>query len=354
MQTFFARHKIKPQKVAVAVSGGADSLALALMAKDELAVFGYEVTALTVDHKLRPTSTQEAAYVAEIMKTHGIEHHILEWTSEKPKNGVEETARIARYQLLTEWCQNHGIRILLTAHHLNDQAETFLMRLQRGSGLDGLCCMREISDNNGVMIARPLLKTAPEALRQYLQHKNIKWIEDESNGNTDYLRNRIRAFMPQIEKEIGITPRELAQTAFRLQSAEEYIEQQLNHIFETQIQAVATNIYCFHHTDFLTWHREIKFRILAELCRRNYIPRAEHILNAIAAMNKLPFTGLTLGGKEIFSAYGNIWIVPELCAKRKPSRDLWKNFTLKNPQYAKQKIPHKARVAILQHYGEKL
>ncbi|MBR6356136.1 MAG: tRNA lysidine(34) synthetase TilS [Alphaproteobacteria bacterium] len=352
MQDFFAHHHIKPQKIAVAVSGGADSLALVLMAKEELTVFGYEIIALTVNHHLRPSAAQEAAYVAEVMKAHGIEHHILEWTSEKPKTGIEEAARTARYQLLTEWCKQNGVKVLLTAHHQNDQAETFLMRLKRGSGLDGLCCMRPVSENNGIIIARPLLSTAPETMRQYLTEHRIEWAEDESNNDVRYFRNRLRRFLPRFIQETGITWQCLADTAARLQSAEEYIEQQLTQIIADQVQHFGNDIYCFKHTDFLAWHREVKFRVLAQLCRRDYIPRAEHILNAIAAMGKLPFSGLTLGGKEIFSAYGNIWIVPELCAKRKPSHKAWEEFVATNPQYARLKIPHKARIAILENSGE--
>lgn len=352
MQDFFARHQIKAQKIAVAVSGGADSLALALMAKEELAVFGYEIIALTVNHHLRPSSTREAAFVAEVMKVHGIEHHILEWTSEKPKTGIEEAARIARYQLLTDWCKQNGIKVLLTAHHQHDQAETFLMRLKRGSGLEGLCSMRAVCEKNGITVARPLLHTAPETMRQYLMARGIKWVEDESNIDTKYLRNRIRNFMPQLEAETGITPQELEQTTFRLQSAEDYIEQQTAQTIATQGQQYPNAVYCFKHTDFLAWHREIKFRVIAYLCRRNYIPRAEHILHTIEMMNRLPFAGLTLGGKEIFSANGNIWIVPELNAKRKPSRKAWEEFILANPQYAQLKIPHKARIAILENTGE--
>lgn len=353
MQEFFAKHQIKAQKIAVAVSGGADSLALVLMAKKELSVFGYEIVALTVNHNLRPNSAQEAAYVADVMKAHDIEHHILEWLGEKPKTGVEEAARKARYQLLTEWCQKNNVKVLLTAHHQHDQAETFLMRLKRGSGLDGLCCMREVSYNNGIMIVRPFLNTDPHIMAQFLCDCRIKHIEDESNNDVRYYRNRLRQFLPRFIQETGITWQCLADTAARLQSAEEYIEQQTTQIIADKVQCLGDDIYGIRHTDFLAWHREVKFRVLAQLCRRDYIPRAEHILNAIAAMNKLPFTGLTLGGKEIFSAYGNIWLVPELHAKRKPSRASWKDFVQKNPQYTNLKIPHKARVAILQSRGEK-
>ncbi|MBR1825768.1 MAG: tRNA lysidine(34) synthetase TilS [Alphaproteobacteria bacterium] len=349
MQNFFAKHHIKAQKIAIAVSGGADSLALVLMAKEELSVFGFKIVALTVNHHLRPHATAEAEYVATLMRTQKIEHHTLEWLDDKPQTGIEEAARKARYALLTEWCRNNGIKILLTAHHQNDQAETFLMRLARGSGLEGLCSMREIIENNGIIVARPLLNASPTTLRQYLQSRHIEWIEDESNADTNYLRNRIRTFLPQLERTTGISPKILAETAFRLQSAEEFIEEHIKYLLKTQVQTPASDIYCFKHTDFLKWHREVKFRIIAQLCHRTYIPRAEHILKALKIMSQLPFTGLTLGGKEIFGSNGNIWIVPELNAKHKPSRKTWKEFVLRNPQYAKLKIPHKARVAILEN-----
>ena len=354
MQDFFAHHKIKPQKIAVAVSGGADSLALALMAKEELPVFGFEIVALTVNHHLRPSATAEAAYVADVMKAHGIEHHILEWTAPKPQTGIEEAARIARYALLTEWCKQNGVKVLLTAHHRNDQAETFLMRLQRGSGLEGLCCMREVFENGDIIIARPLLHAAPETMRQYLQKRRIKWVDDESNVDTKFLRNRIRAFLPQLKNATEISPQTLAQTADRLQSAEDYIETQVAQILSEKVQTIAPEVFCFKHTDFLQWHREIKFRIIAALCRRRYIPRAEHILNAVAALSHLPFAGLTLGGREIFGAYGYIWLVPEIGAKRKASRKAWEDFVLQNPQYKGRKIPHKTRVAILAQAEKKI
>ena len=238
---------------------------------------------------------------------------------------------------------------MLTAHHQNDQAETFLMRLARGSGLEGLSCMRETSLKNGVLIVRPLLDKSPKMLRQYLQQRNIRWVEDESNTDTKYLRNRLRGFMPELEQITGISAQNLAATAARLQSAEEYMEMQINGIIAQDVYSPAVNVFCFKHTTFLKWHREIKFRVISQLCRNDYIPRAEHILTAIATMSKLPFSGLTLGGREIFYNRGNIWIVPELNAKRKASRKAWKEFTEQNSQFADAKIPHKARVAILQY-----
>ena len=188
MEELFAKYQIKDEVVAVGVSGGADSLALVLQAAEELAVFGRKVVALTVDHGLRPTSRLEAEYVAGLMQKYGIEHHILTWTGKKPTTGIEEAARQARYTLIAEWCSQNNVHVLLTAHHAKDQAETFLMRLQSGSGLEGLCGIREYSVREGLVILRPLLAVNPENLRDYLRQRAIVWVEDESNRDTTFLR----------------------------------------------------------------------------------------------------------------------------------------------------------------------
>lgn len=347
MQEFLIKHRIADKAIAVGVSGGADSLALVLMAKEELTVFGYRIIALTVNHQLRPSAAAEAEYVAKIMAEHNIEHHILVWQGEKPEHGVEEAAREARYRLIGEWCKTNNVGVVMLAHHLYDQAETFLMRLQRGSGLEGLSCMREVTNRQSLTILRPFLRHTPDELRVYLKRRNIQWVEDESNIDTQYLRNRIRVFLPIFAAHTGITPRCLASTAERLQSAEDFIETQVAEIVETQVQMFDGGVFCFKYTDFLRWHTEIKFRIFAQLCRRNYIPRAERVLRAVTALSNLPFNGTTLGEKEIFAAYGKVWIVPELHAKHKASRKAWKDFVAENVQYRDIKIPHKARVAIL-------
>ena len=136
--------------VAVGVSGGADSLALLLLMDELLRPLGRRVAALTVDHGLRKESRAEAEYVAGVAAARGIEHHILTWQGDKPRSGVEEAARTARYALLCSWCHEHGVETLCMAHHQQDQAETFLIRLQRGSGLTGLCGMAAVSRLNGL------------------------------------------------------------------------------------------------------------------------------------------------------------------------------------------------------------
>lgn len=351
MQEFLFRHGIKDKVLAVGVSGGADSLALVLKVKQELTVFGYKIIALTVNHNLRPSAAKEADYVAHIMAQYNIEHHILEWTADKPESGLEEAARLARYTLMKEWCESHKVQNLMVAHHLLDQAETFLMRLQRGSGLDGLCSIREVSNWNGLNILRPLLHTHPQELKNYLRQQNIQWVEDESNQDTKYLRNRVRKFLPLLEQNIDISAAKIDEAVQNLQSAEEYIEEQVKNIVAEQIKCYADTVYAFRYSNFLKWHKEIKFRILSRICRKAYIPRADSVMLAIKNMSSLPFSGITLGGKEIFLAYGQIFVVPELQAKHKASRKAWEEYIKNNLQYQKIRLPHKARIAILEKHN---
>jgi len=352
LQKFLVEHNIKEKVLAVAVSGGADSLALALMAKEQLSVYGYKIIALTVNHGLRQSAATEAEYVAEIMRQNDIEHHILVWQGAKPVTGIEEAARTARYNLLKQWCDEHSVSVLLVAHHLYDQAETFLMRLQRGSGLQGLCSMRGVNDFKGLKIVRPLLQTNPQEMKEYLRKRKIEWIEDESNQDTKYLRNRIRKFIPSFCENTDITLERISETVINLQSADDFVETQVETLFSENIKKYGNNVFCFVHGNYLKWHPEIKFRVLARLCRRQYIPRADSVLQVVQALNHLPFSGVTLGGKEIFMAYGKVWIVPEMMSKHKDTREQWKEFIIANPCYKNEKIPHKARLALLKSAEE--
>jgi len=139
---------LKP-RLAVAVSGGADSLALALLAYDWARTRGGEAVALTVDHGLREASAHEARRVGEWLREAGMRHHMLKWHGPHPTTRIQEAARIARYDLLTRWCRANQIMFLLLAHHRDDQAETYLMRKERGSGPTGLAAMRAVTPPPG-------------------------------------------------------------------------------------------------------------------------------------------------------------------------------------------------------------
>ena len=185
-------------RIAVAVSGGADSMALVILASQWVRKHQGEVTALTVDHGLRAESAAEAKQVAAWCSQHQILHHILCWNPPPLSSAVQEQARNARYQLLADWCHEHHISYLLTAHHRDDQAETLFFRLARGSGLDGLACMQpSMYLQQEVVLLRPLLPVGKARLVAYLLSIHQPWIEDPSNQNPLYTRSRIRTLLAQ-------------------------------------------------------------------------------------------------------------------------------------------------------------
>jgi tRNA(Ile)-lysidine synthase len=155
--------------IAVAVSGGADSMALALLAARWARQREGRVTGLIVDHGLRPNSAAEAKRVANWLGRRQIDHRILTWRGTKPETGVQTVAREARYGLLIDWCRRHGVLHLLVAHQLEDQAETVVLRLERGSGVDGLAAMPAAIETPWVRILRPLLALTRAELRAFLR-----------------------------------------------------------------------------------------------------------------------------------------------------------------------------------------
>ncbi|MFZ0693400.1 MAG: tRNA lysidine(34) synthetase TilS [Alphaproteobacteria bacterium] len=192
----FAPFEPRPS-LAVAVSGGPDSLALAFLAAAWAAKRRGRIVALTVDHGLRKDSAGEARAVGRWLRDAGVAHHILTWTGPKPRTGIQAAARTARYRLLSEWCRRKGILHLLVAHTRDDQAETFLLRLDRGSGVGGLAAMSGISEEPDLRILRPLLILPKARLIATLQAGKQGWIEDPSNKNLGFARVEVRQFLSE-------------------------------------------------------------------------------------------------------------------------------------------------------------
>ena len=204
--------------VAIAVSGGADSLALCLLADGWARPRGGRVSALTVDHGLRPGSAAEALAAGRWLQARGLEHHILRWRGPKPASGVQAAARAARYRLLGSWCREAGVLHLALAHHMGDQAETFLMRLGQGSGLDGLAAMSAIVELPWARLIRPLLGVAKVRLQATLRALGQDWIEDPSNRDPAFTRTGARATLDGLTAA-GLTAERLVETAGRMARA---------------------------------------------------------------------------------------------------------------------------------------
>jgi len=219
-----------PWPGALAVSGGGDSLALMTLAAEWAQRHGRAApTVLTVDHGLQLGSTGDAHHVAARARAIGLEAHILCWQGPKPSSDIEAAARVARYDLLGAWCCTHNVSGLYLAHTLDDQAETFLLRLARGSGLDGLAAMRELSALpslvwNSVILVRPLLGERRETLRRFLESRGEKWLDDPMNRDPRFARTRLRSAWPALEA-CGLSPPRIAAAAAHLGRAREALEE---------------------------------------------------------------------------------------------------------------------------------
>jgi len=215
-----------PDKIAVAVSGGADSMALVFALADYAPAT--QIYALSVDHRLREEAADEAKFVGDVVrKLPNTSHHVLVWEQgDSQDTRVEEKAREARYGLLYRFMGQNNITHLFVGHHQNDQAETFLFRLAKGSGLDGLACMLKVSDvlHNGshFVLCRPLLDEKKSDILEYVAEHNISYIEDPSNQDEAFARVRLRKSM-EILSEEGLTPKRLSVTAKRIKRARDAI-----------------------------------------------------------------------------------------------------------------------------------
>lgn len=232
-----------PSTLVLAVSGGVDSMALMHLAADAVRRAGRgRILVATVDHALRAESAAEARFVVDAARRIGLEAAILLWQGPKPATGIQAAARLARYGLLGELCRAERAQWLVTAHTLDDQAETFLLRLARGSGVEGLSAMAPVepfeiagdrlaltagsadarASSSSLAICRPFLAVPKSRLVATMRARGLAWIEDPSNDNPAFERVRIRRAMPLLA-ELGLTSAALARSARRLRSVREAI-----------------------------------------------------------------------------------------------------------------------------------
>src|SRR6266478_1571714 len=220
----FADWKAAPA-IVLAVSGGPDSIALMWLAarwRSTLAR-GPRLIAVTVDHGLRAEAAAEARDVKRLARTLDLPHRTMRWTGEKPKTGLPAAARTARYRLLAQAARASGATHILTAHTRDDQAETLLMRMLRGSGIAGLAAMARESERDGVWLARPLLDIPKSQLVATLSKARITFADEPTTRDATYARPRLRALMPALAEEGGDS-RNLARLASRLARANAAIE----------------------------------------------------------------------------------------------------------------------------------
>ena len=202
--------------LAVAVSGGVDSICLLYW----LSQIKLKPTVLHVNHCLRDAALTEAQYVQDTCDKLGLPCKVFCWTAEKPATGLEAAAREARYKMMTQQRKLHlhhmrfkeqnNIDALLVAHQADDQIETFLMNLARGSGVIGLSAMQQVSYRDGIQIVRPLLNVFRSELIEYCDSPNIKYFSDEMNYDDKYTRVKIRQNRHLLSNKLGISIKSLA------------------------------------------------------------------------------------------------------------------------------------------------
>jgi tRNA(Ile)-lysidine synthase len=301
-------------RIAVGVSGGGDSMALALLLKE----WGADVLALTVDHGLRAGSAAEALRVHDILSARDIAHDILMWEGMKPQTGVQEKARAARHDLLLSACRARGIEYLALAHNAEDQAETFWMRLAAGSGLDGLACMAPEREVDGVTIIRPVLSFSRAELRDACRARGVEWIEDPSNENEKFLRVRLRGFEEMLAAE-GLTPQRLARTVRKLALAQEALTEVTDRALEQALR-LEDGAACLDAALWRAQPEDIRLRMASRALNlvrpQDYPPEFTALEALCAAMLAPGFRGRTLAGCKISARKGEIVFERETAERR--------------------------------------
>ena len=303
-----ARH----ERLLLAVSGGCDSLALLVLIAEWQARTGNkapDVSVATVDHGLRPESADEAGFVAERCQRLGISHATLPWIGLKSAAGVADAARAARYRLLEDHARQFSARgavAVVTAHTEDDQAETLLMRLKRGSGVDGLASIpaeRPLSPGSAIMLVRPLLAVSKTRLMATLRSRGLTWCEDPTNADQNFERVRLRKVLAGL-KDSGVTAAALSLTARRMRDARDALDFAVD-AFESTL-ALSFNNEVFASCDRAAFERApvlLRQRVLARLIGRfggtSPAPELSEIEALVAHLAAKPKAIATLGGTVI-------------------------------------------------------
>ncbi|MEZ5826935.1 MAG: tRNA lysidine(34) synthetase TilS [Hyphomicrobiales bacterium] len=325
-------------RVALAVSGGPDSLALMHLAARWRAERreGPELVVLTVDHGLRAESRAEALMVGRSAKALQLPHAILTWKAPSDLGAsVQEKARIARYDLMAAYACAHDIPVLVTAHHLDDQAETFLMRLKRGSGLDGLAAIPEEGRWAGLTVLRPLLDVPKARLVATVEEAGIRYAVDPSNEDVRFERARLRGAMDALAK-LGLTPEAIALSARRLRRARAALDVAAQDFLRAHAETSATGYASVELEGLHTAPEEIALRALARLIAvvggGEEPVRLAKLEALLAALSQEPGRAHTLGRCRIAPREGRLFLFREMRKEGLPEvtlkpgeRTLWDN-----------------------------
>ena len=308
--------------IGVAVSGGADSMALALLAGAWATARGVRLTALTVDHRLRPEAAAEARQVAAWLGDRGIAHETLA-PAGPPEKRTQAAARALRYRVLSGWSRRHGGAPILTAHHADDRLETLVMRLDAETGVDGLTGPAPYSRLEGIEILRPLLRTPKKALKATCKAFAQPWIEDPSNRDPSFTRVRVRSEMPAL-LQAGLSAPQLHRLMDAVSGLGAAVDGFAAHWFRDHVHVTDAGYLQFPASALNAWPSALAGRLLGNLIRSvggaSYPARAD-ALERLAALagDEEPFR-VTLGGVLAErDARGDILLVREAAGMAGPA-----------------------------------
>ncbi len=289
---------------------------------------GWDVRAVTVDHRLRPAAADEAVFVGRVCSGLGLQHDVLVWDHGPVKGNVMEAARTARYALMAGWARMQGISHVVLGHTADDQAETFLMGLHRAAGLDGLTGMRHAWQQDGVIFARPFLDVSRARLRDYLAHRGLPWVDDPTNADEGYTRIKARRVLDAM-KPLGITADHLARVADNLAMVQSVVRVAVTDAVSGSVQTVAgglaIDLHAFHALQF-ELQRRLLVGAFAWLSGAIHPPRAD----AVARVQSAILTGAdaTLSGCRVRVTDADIRILREakaVAGLETPSTAIWDN-----------------------------
>lgn len=301
LDALLRQQKTKVHKLAIAISGGSDSMALAILAMLYGKVYNIEVCGLIVDHKLRLESTNEALHVQENLKSCGIPSEILTWQHEGVLTKIQENARDARYRLMLDYSVTHNFFCLLLGHTADDQLETFWMRFNNGSGLQGLSGMKEYSVRGDVALLRPLLNFRKEELQSFLKQRGVPWVEDPSNQNEKFERIRIRKAIQSLEQAQLLNKPKVQKSLIKLNEAQAFIDFQVQEFKKSQGEDY------FNLDDFLPLHsylqKEVLLSYFKDLSLKKYVNSLESVsrINSLlveSGFKRTTFAGLIIEKKK--------------------------------------------------------
>lgn len=273
---------LRGKKLAVAVSGGIDSICLLHWCK----LANLNITCLHVNHGLRAAADVETQYVRDLCEKLNVPCKIFYWTDEKPSTGLESAARDARYKMMTDYCKQNDMYALMVAHQADDQIETFLMNLGRGSGLYGLAAMRRESMRDGVKIVRPLLDVSRAELRMWLDDNNVKYFIDEMNSDPHYTRVKIRQNRYLLSEKLGITDTRILLAIQNLGYLRDRLENDVEHLVQSVIdddgRAIFSSAFLFDQGV------DIRLKFIGTLIQTiggdKYPPRLNSLENALSKL----------------------------------------------------------------------